>query len=388
MYDLVIRSGRVIDPSQGWDSKKDIALQGGQVVAAADSIPPNQARQVVDARGLIVTPGLIDIHVHVYEGVSHYGINADENCIYRGVTTAIDAGSSGAQTFPGFRKYVVEVSRTRILAYLNLSMIGMITEWPPGELEQILYADTDFALKTLEANRDLLLGIKLRLDRHAAGANGREALTRGRAVSDAAGLPLMIHIGDTTPPLPEILAETCAGDVITHCFHDKEGGILDATGQVLPEVRAAAERGVYFDVGHGRGSFSFQVARQAMEQEFLPATISSDLHSHNYRGPVFDLATTMSKFLYLGLTLSEVIEKTTVTPARSIRMENQLGTLRPGACADVTLLELREGAFPLTDSGVMDGRQSVTADRVLVPAGVIRNGKVIFMREIERFTAS
>src|SRR5581483_3920647 len=261
--------------------------------------------------------GLVDLHVHIYQGVSHYGINADATCLHRGVTTVVGAGSSGAQTFPGLNKYVIQVSQTRILAYLNLSRIGMLTEWPPGELEDLRHADTEAALATLEAHRDILLGIKIRLDRNVVGNNGREALKRGRAVSDAAGLPLMIHIGDTTPPLPEILAETRAGDVITHCFHDKEGGILDANGTILPAVRAAIARGVLFDVGHGRGSFSFAVARQALAQELLPATISSDLHAHNLLGPVFDLVMTLSKFLYLGLSLSQVIAMTTVSPARA-----------------------------------------------------------------------
>jgi dihydroorotase len=209
------------------------------------------------------------------------------------------------------------------------------------------------------------------------GANGYEVLRLARETSDAAGLPLMIHIGDTFPPLREILAEARAGDVVTHCFHDRPGGILDEAGRVLPEVRAAAERGVVFDVGHGRGSFSYRVARQALAQDLPPGTISSDLHAHNVRGPVYDLATTMSKFLYLGLSLREVIEKTTLAPARSVRLEDQIGTLRPGACADVSLFELREGPVELTDAGER-GRETVTAEQALVPAGAVRGGQVVF----------
>ena len=349
----------------------------------AESISPNEAREVIDARGMIVTPGLIDIHVHVYEGVSHYGIHADRNCLHRGVTTAVDAGSSGAVTFPGLRKYIIEVSETRLLAYLNLSKIGMITECPPGELEEIRYADKHEALQTLEANRDVLLGIKVRMEQDMVGNNSYEVLKRAREVSDAAGLPLMVHIGNTVPSLQEVLAELRADDVITHCFHDKLGGVLDDNGVVLPEVRAVAEKGVYFDVGHGRGSFSFQIARKALDQDLQPSTISSDLHTHNVCGPVFDLATTMSKFLYLGLSLPKVIEMTTAAPARSIRMDDHIGTLRCGACADVTLLKLREGPIKLTDASKTTERETVTADRMLVPAGVVRGGKLIFMNDCE-----
>jgi dihydroorotase len=376
MYDLLIRRGRVIDPGQNLDAECDVAIISGRVAAIAPAIHESEARRVVDARGLIVTPGLIDVHVHIYEGVSHYGINADTTCLRKGVTTVVDAGSSGAQTFPGLRKYIIDVSQTRILAYLNLSVMGMLSECA-GELEDLRYADTQAALRTLEANRDVLLGIKVRMEPAMLGQNGYEVLKLARETSDAAGLPLMIHIGDTFPPLPEILAETRAGDVVTHCFHDRPGGILDEDGRVLPSVRAAAERGVFFDVGHGRGSFAFQVARRALAQELLPGTISSDLHVYNVNGPVFDLATTMTKFLYLGLPLNKVIELATVNPARSVRRENEIGALRPGACGDVTLLELRPGPISLTDASDR-GRETVTADQALIPAGVVRAGRVIF----------
>lgn len=201
-------------------------------------------------------------------------------------------------------------------------------------------------------------------------------LDLARETSDAAGLPLMIHIGDTHPALPVILRETRAGDVVTHCYHDRPGGILDEEGKVLPSVRAAAGRGMLFDVGHGRGSFAFAVARRALAQEFPPAMISPDLHIYNLNGPVFDLATTMSKFLHLGLSLSEVVRMTTANPARSVRLENEIGTLRAGACADVTLLAWRHGPVQLMDA-TDKGRETVTAERALVPAGVVRAGKVI-----------
>ncbi len=376
MYDLLIRQGHIMDPAQNLDAQRDIAITGGQVALVAETIPATEARQTLEARGLIVTPGLIDAHTHLYEGVSHYGINADKTCLRTGVTTVVDAGCAGAQTWPGLRKFIIDVSQTRILAYLNLSAMGMLSEYG-GELEDLRYADTKAALKTIEANRDVILGIKVRMEPAMCGGNGHAVLKLARETSDAAGLPLMIHIGDTFPSLPEILRETRAGDVVTHCYHDRPGGILDEEGRILPSVRDAAKRGILFDVGHGRGSFSFSVARQALAQDFPPAMISTDLHIYNVNGPVYDLATTMSKFLHLGLSLQQVVTMTTLHPARSVRREADLGTLRPGACADVTLLAMRAGPVSLTDAGEK-ARETVTADRALIPAGVIRAGRVVF----------
>lgn len=380
MYDILIRGGRIIDPSQNIDAVMDVGLANGRIASLTrpdPHHPPPSTLHLLDARGLIVTPGLIDAHVHIYAGVSHYGINADATCLHTGVTTVVDAGCSGAQTFPGLRKYIIEVAQTRVLAYLNLSTMGMLSECA-GELEDLRYADTQAALKTLEANRDVLLGVKVRMEPAMLGKNGYQVLKLARETSDAAGLPLMIHIGDTSPPLPEILRETRVGDVVTHCYHDRPGGILDEEGRVLPSVREAARRGVIFDVGHGRGSFAFSVARKALAQDFLPGTISTDLHSYNVDGPVYNLATTMSKFLHLGLALPQVVGMTTTAPARSVRMEAEIGTLRPGACADVTLLELRAGPISLTDASEK-GRETVVADQSLVAVGVVRGGKVIFM---------
>ncbi len=378
MYDLLIRQGHIIDPSQNLAADRDVAISGGRIAAIGERINETEARQVLNARGLLVTPGLIDAHTHIYEGVSHYGINADATCLQTGVTTVVDAGCAGAQTWPGLRKFIIEVSQTRILAYLNLSAMGMLSEYG-GELEDLRYADTTAALKTIDANRDVILGIKVRMEPAMCGGNGHAVLKLARETSDAAGLPLMIHIGDTFPSLPEILRETRAGDVVTHCYHDRPGGILDEAGRVLPCVRAAAQRGVLFDVGHGRGSFSFEVARQALAQEFPPAMISTDLHIYNVAGPVVDLATTMAKFLHLGLSLEQVVTMTTLNPARSVRRESEIGTLRPGACADVTLLQLREDPVQLTDASEKV-RETVTADRTLVPAGVVRGGQIIFFR--------
>ncbi len=383
MYDFVIKGGIIIDGSQELNVKCDLALSDGCVATLDASIPESKARQVIDATGLIVTPGLVDMHAHVYEGVSRSGVNADTTCLSRGVTTVIDAGSSGAMTFPGLRMYIVESSQTRILAFLHLSLKGLITdEMGPdgiGELEDLRYANTQAALETIEANRDIIVGVKIRMQRQSVGNNGKEGFKRALMVANAADLPLMIDIGESIASLIEILAEVRPGDLITHSYHSRDGGILDEEGELLPAVRDAASRGVLFDVGHGQMSFSFRVARRAISQGLLPSTIGSDLHAHCLHGPVHDLATTMSKFLYLGLSLSEVIARSTWKPAQAIRRDNLIGTLRPGSCADVTLLELRNGNFQLQDASWGIPQETVSVDRLLVPVGVLREGKLVFL---------
>jgi dihydroorotase len=366
---MLIRGGTVVDPGQGLSAARDVRLEGGRVAEVARDLAPRPGEEVVEARGLLVVPGLIDLHVHVFWGASHYGIEPDPHCLGRGVTTVVDAGSAGAHTFPAFRRYVIEVARTRILPFLNVGATGMISP-DVGELEELRHIDRVAAVRAIEAHRDLIRGVKVRLSRELVGANARVALRTAREVGEAAGLPIMVHVGDTPIPITEILDELRPGDVLTHCYHGREEGILDARGAVIPPARRAAARGVLLDVGHGRGSFSFAVARRALAQDFRPGTISSDLHVYNLHGPVHDLATTMSKFLHLGLTLDEIVEMTTAAPARAVREDAELGTLRPGAAADVTLLDRREGAVELEDSV---GERVTGAER-LVPVGVIRAG--------------
>jgi dihydroorotase len=372
---MLIQGGTVIDPSQGLQALRDVRLVGDRVAEIADGLTSAPGEEIVDARGLLVVPGLVDLHVHVFWGASHYGIEPDPHCLGTGATTVVDAGSAGAHTFPAFRRYVIEVARTRILPFLNIGATGMISP-DVGELEEARHIDAAAALRTIEAHRDLIRGIKVRLSRDLVGANAKVALATARAVSEAARLPIMVHVGDTPIPLADILDELGSGDVVTHCYHGNAEGLLDARGQVRAAARRAASRGVLFDVGHGRGSFSFAVARQALAQGFPPGTISSDLHVYNLRGPVFDLATTLSKFLLLGLALDEVVRLATAAPARAIREDRVLGSLRPGAAADVTLLRLAEGPVELEDTV----GERLTATRRLVPAGVVRDGARVPLR--------
>ncbi len=371
MSRLLIKNGLLIDPRQGTHEVKDVSILDGRVAAVGLNLQPAPGQEVVEAPGLLVTPGLVDLHVHVYWGVSHYGIDADAHCLAKGVTTAVDAGSAGAQTWPGFRRYVIEVSETRLLAFLNISASGMLSE-AVGELEDLRLLDKAAAVQVAEANRDVILGIKVRLSRNLVGNNGRAGLRLAREAADAVGMPMMIHPGDTPMPISEILGVMRAGDVLTHCYHGRADGILDEKDHVLPAVRQAIERGVHLDVGHGRGSFTFDVARKALAQGVRPGTISSDLHHYNVNGPVFDLATTMSKFLYLGLSLDEVVHMTTAAPARAAGREGLLGTPSVGAAGDVTLLRLQEGRFDFEDANGVKVPGTVR----LVPVHTIRAGRV------------
>jgi len=379
MYDLLLKNGTLIDPTTGLHATGDLAVTGARIAAVLEAGSDAQARRVLDVAGLLVMPGFIDLHVHVFAGVSHYGIDVDPACLARGVTTALDAGTSGALTFPGFRKYVLDVCRTRLFALLNISAIGLVsgaeTRPPLGELEELRYCDVEYATKIIEANRDKILGIKIRLseDLAAGGKNELQALLRAREAADAVGLPIMVHSPNSTLSMPQILNELRPGDVLTHSFHGHRCGILDSERNVLPEVRTKVDEGLLLDVGHGRGSFTFDVARTALSQGVMPHTISSDLHAYNLYGPVFDLVTTVNKFLHLGFELDEAVRRVTTTPARFVGMENEIGTLQAGGFADLVVVELSEGEFELTDAfdNVETGRQQ------LEPRYIFRAGQQI-----------
>lgn len=374
-YDLLVSGGRVVDPSQGLSAVRDVAIAGGKIARVGEAIPRTEARQVLDAAGQIVTPGLIDVHVHVYDGVAPLGIPADPHHIAKGVTTVLDAGSAGANTFPAFRRNVINVVDTRVFALLNISAIGqasMTPDTPHGELLSLGYASPKAALRTIEEHRDVILGVKIRLSREIAGEHDLKALALALEASEAARLPLMVHIGDTHSPLKEILAALRKGDVVTHTFHGRAGGILDPDGRVLPEVRDAVARGVHLDVGHGRGSFSFDVAEKAARQDLLPGTISSDVHRYNVDGPVFDLATTLSKFLHLGLTLEQVIERAATNAARAFGFPRGLGSLREGSEADVAVWSMAEGDFEFADAL---GQKRI-GHRRLVPVATLKSGRL------------
>ena len=253
-YDLIIKGGTLVDPAQGIHAARDVAFADGTVAAIEDEIPATDGRDVIDAGGRIVSPGMIDLHVHVFHGVSHLGIEPDATCLARGATTVVDAGSAGADTFPGFRRFVIEVSETRILALLNISSQGMLTR-EIGEFEIPEYADTDKALSMIEQHRDLILGVKVRLSKNTivSRRSGMTPLHKAREAADAAGLPIMVHPQNAwCESIDDILAVMGKRDIMTHCFHGSSCGILDDHGKVRRTVLEAMDRGVVFDGGHGQ----------------------------------------------------------------------------------------------------------------------------------------
>ncbi len=370
-YDLLVKRGLVIDPSQDFRGIADVALSRGKVAALEESIPEREAKQVVDASGLVVMPGLVDLHVHVFWGVSHFGIEPDPNCVAKGVTTAVDAGSAGATNFAAFRRFIIERSDTRIRAFLHISAAGLPYR-EIGELEDIRWADVPLAVKVAREHADLILGIKVRLSQAQVKSQDIEALTRAIDAATQLGKPVMLHVGDTFSPIEKILGMLRPGDVMTHCFTGRPHGILDSSGRVLDAAIDARKRGVVFDVGHGQGSFSFDVADRALAQGFGPTTISSDLHTYSYQGPVYDLATTLSKYMRLGLSLDDAVRLATAATAKVMGMEGRIGTLKKGAEGDVAVMRLEEGRFTFTDSY----GKTADATQRLVPVTTIRKGKV------------
>jgi dihydroorotase len=369
--DLAIAGGRVVDPGRGLDSQVSVGITDGRITALGETglSDLGGAAESVDASGLVLVPGLVDLHTHLYQGVSHYGIDPDANCLRRGVTTAIDAGSAGAQTFPGFRRYVIDRAQTRILAFLHVAVQGMITPLV-GELEDLRWASPAQAIGRAREHPDVIVGVKVRLGYQMVGEDPEPALNLARQAAEQLSLPLMVHIIDMRRPIGWLLARMGEGDIVTHCFHANEGGILDPDGRLYPEVARARARGVVYDVGHGAGSFAYRVARAAFAQGFPPDTVSSDLHAHNVAGPVYDQATTLSKLLHCGMSLAEVIRSTTAAPAAAIRRAGEIGSLAPGGEADLTGFELRTGEWALPDgAGATEVVPTLIVPRLVVRAG-------------------
>lgn len=376
MYDIVIKNGHVMDPSQELDECLDIAILEGKIAEVSRGINASLARHVIDASGLIVTPGLVDLHVHCCHYIAYIGIDPEANCLAKGSTTVLDAGSTGELNFMGFRKYVIERSRTRIFALLNIESLGMIEfareqEWPKliMEYEEMFINEKD-TLSMVKENRDVILGIKW-------AHHTPKGLRLARKVADEAGCMLMAE----NHYQPETLTYLKKGDIVTHIFHAYQpaiklrpnDGLLDADGNVQPEFYDAIKRGVIIDVGHGAGSFVWEVAEKAFDQGIRPHTISTDLHVMNVNGPVYDLPTTMSKFLLLGMPLYDIVKASSTKPAEVMGMENEIGTLKPGAKADVAIFKLEEGKFTFLD---VNGTGRVGSQR-LVATKVIKDGEIV-----------
>lgn len=371
-HDLVLRNGRLIDPSQGIDRVTDIAFAGGKVSAIGSGL---DGRETYDVTGKIVTPGLIDLHTHVYWGGTSLGVDAEVFGRASAVATCVDTGSAGPGNFPGFRKHVIDRSDIRILVFLHVSFAGIYAfshNIMVGEGHDMRLLAARDAVDVANANKDVVVGIKVRLGRHASGSAGIAPLDVALQVADETGLPLMVHIDEPPPTYEAVVEQLRPGDILTHCFRPFPNAPIAGDGRIKPAVLAARQRGVHFDIGHGMGSFSWKTARLMLAEGFRPDTISSDIHALCIDGPVYDQVTTLSKFLALGMPLKDVIAASTVNAARALRRPD-LGTLVVGAPGDASILELREGAFPLVDSRSV----SVTADERLFAHGLVMRGAML-----------
>jgi len=372
-YDLILRGGHVIDPSQELDAVIDVAFSVGKVAQIGAGLKADAETDVRDLSGFIVTPGLIDLHTHVYWGGTSLGIDAEDFCRRSGVTTAVDAGSAGPGNFAGFRKHLIERSQVRILAYLHISFAGIFAFSPRvmvGESEEIrLMAPID-AMEVANANRDLIVGIKVRVGARASGRSGTVPLDIALQVANEVGMPVMAHIDDPPPTYEEVLARLRPGDILTHAFRPYPNAPVTAQGTVKQAANEARRRGVLFDIGHGKGSFAFKTARAMLANGFFPDTISSDIHALCINGPAFDQVTTMSKFLCLGMPLADTIAASTANAAFALRRP-EFGSLKPGSAGDATILSVRNGRFDYVD---VVG-EHVTGEHNIASEGVVIAGR-------------
>ncbi len=366
-YDLIIRGGRVIDPSRKLDAVRDVAISGGEIAAISAKIS-GDARETIDATGKLVVPGLIDIHTHacrIKDGPAM--------CLADGVTGLIDAGSQGADRIAE----IIAVAKAAPQPCRVLCNIGHTGIIPEGDTMDLSRADVGAAKAAIGANLDFIVGVKARLSRDVAGANDYEVLRRAQEVASSFKLPVMIHMGQTITPLAKLMPLLKPGDIVTHMFAPPPNSIIDDAGHILPEVLAARKRGVHFDLGNGRtGHLRWDMADSILKAGFLPDSFSTDWTPEGRTSQIIDFPNVMSKFLMLGMTLDQVIACATVNPSRFFPVFKDRGTLKTGAPADVAVLELREGSFDFEDNfkGTRSGKQR------LFPVATVLGGKKVASR--------
>lgn len=363
-YDLIIRGGRVIDPSIRLDAIRDVAISGGRIVAIEATIA-GDAADTIDARGSLVVPGLLDIHTHTARSAEGPSL-----VLRDGVTGWVDAGSQGADRIAE----TVAIARSapqlgRVL--INIGRAGIL---PEGDTMDLKRADVAGARDAIAKNRDFIVGVKARLSRDVAGANDYEVLRRAQEVATSFGIPVMIHMGQTISPFPKLVGLLKRGDIVTHMFAPPPNSIIDDSGHILPEVLAARRRGVWFDVGNGsKGHMRWDIVAAIMKTGFWPDTFSTDWNTNSHETGVIDLPNCMSKLFGYGMALDETIARATVNAARVFPLFNDRGTLNVGATADVALLELREGNFEFLDNY----NNKIIGSQRLFPSGTVLGGKRI-----------
>jgi len=385
LSNFLLKGGRLIDPAGGKDGQLDIRVRDGNVEATGANLDSNGA-MVIDVKDHIVTPGLIDVHLHLMKGLGAFGVDPDIFGVGSGVTTVVDAGSAGHTMLNVFRNYVTDNAKTRVLNYINLSTLGGVAGPGFSILADPRLIDEAKIAQAVEANRDIIVGIKIMATGGALGAEGLKPLARARKLGDELKIPLLVHIGESwsksTEPVAvgDVLKYLRAGDIVTHMFTVHPGGLLDANGKLWPQVRDAKESGVLMDVGHGLHNLNFDVARKVLDQGLHPDGVSTDGHRGNRAGPVYDLPTTMAKLMALGFSLNQVIEMATANAARLLGRSNELGTLRIGAAADISVLKIEEREWKAIDSQ----KGTILAHQTITPVYAIRGDMIYEPLPVER----
>ena len=395
-YDLLLKGGEVLDPARGPRAVADVAFKDGRVAAVGPDLDAADASKVLDVSGKLVTPGLIDVHGHYFPHVTHMGISADSVCLPNGVTTTMDAGSSGWVQFDAFKEFILRREKTRLFALINLSSLGMLQQFrdggygpsfsisggpstgvarePVGELMDLRYAQVGEAVRCIRENPNVTLGVKVRIDPGVTGVeNALPALDRGREVADATGSFMMVHVARSPIPMAGILDRMRPGDIVTHAFHGAANNILDSRGRLRSEVLEARSKGVLMDVGAASANVDVQVTKAAIAQGFLPDTISSDITKPRPARPVIlTLPELMSMFMGMGMSLEQVVTSVTRNGAAAIGLQDEIGTLAPGAVGDAAVLDFEPGEFDYHDA--QGG--SVQVSQRLKPVATVKDGSL------------
>src|SRR6266436_3671525 len=374
MYDLLLKGGVVIDPAQDLSRALDVAVQDGKIAAVTANIPASEARRVIHVPGKTVTPGLIDLHTHVFDGVAANGVHPDIAGVHAGVTTVVDAGSSGCATFSAFPRHILPKCETEVIPLLHICQTGLATN-PDIVAESSI--DLESTLRVAREHKGLIKGIKARMVSPALEIFGMEMPRLAKRAARESGLPLMVHIGDTTKRYdPNVIRELLPllepGDIVTHLFTANPGGVLDANGKLVPEAKELAGRGVWLDTAHGRMNFGFNVGRRVLDQGLIPHCISTDLTVPGRLNTVHSMVEIMTRFLGLGFTLPQVVTMSTANPAKAVGVSDRLGTLAVGRQADISVLEIREGQWVVHD--VLGAGLPVT--KAVVPFLTVKRGTV------------